>query len=145
DSIAAPVLESSPVLTDDDLVRVLESGAAARQVAVARRETLSAAVTRTIARIGCEQAVAVAAANDGAQFDGVAYGMALHRFGGSAAVTDGFIARSRIPVDIAEKLVNLVSDAALRRLASRHELPPQLAVELSEGARERAVIDLIDQ
>lgn len=145
ESIAAPVLEHSPVLTDDDLVRVIEAGVPSRQVSIARRRSVSVKVVRSIAELGCDAAVAAAASNDGAEFDRAAYASALRRWGGSQAVTDGFIARAQIPVDVAEKLVSLVSDQALRRLASRHELPPQLAVELSEGARERATIDLIDQ
>ncbi len=145
DSIAAPVLECSPVLTDDDLIRIVASGHEQRQTHVARRETLSLGVVRAVVEHGCETAVAAVAANNGAQFDRAAYSSALRRFGDSTAVTDGFIARNHIPIDIAERLVSLVSDEALQRLARRHELPPQLAVELAEGARERAMIDLIDQ
>jgi uncharacterized protein (DUF2336 family) len=139
------VLEYSPVLTDQDLIRVIETGGRVRQTSVARREQIDVTVVRAITELGCEEAVAAAAANNGAQFDRAAYATTLRRWGASEKVTDGFIARAQIPVDIAEKLVSLVSDAALRRLAARHELPPQLAVELSEGARERATIDLIDQ
>lgn len=145
DSIAAPVIRHSPVLTDDDLVRIVEAGSEAKQVSVGQRESVSSVVVRTIVEKAREAAVAVTAANDGAKFDRISYSKTLQRFGGSTAVTDGLIARAEIPVDIAEKLVSLVSDQALRRLASRHELPPQLAVELSESARERATIDLIDQ
>jgi len=145
ESIAVPILASSPALTDDDLIDIVRSGAATRQMAVAGRKTVSRAVVKVIAAEAREPAVAVAAANNGAQFNDDSFDDALNRFGENAKVTDGLISRAVLPIHVAEKLVALVSDEALHRLAKRHELPPQLAVELAEGARERATIDLVDQ
>ena len=42
-------------------------------------------------------------------------------------------------------MISKISDEAISKLVSRHALPPQLAVELAEGARERATVDLVDQ
>lgn len=58
---------------------------------------------------------------------------------------DAFVARSCLPLDITERLIAHVSDKALQRLVRRHALPPQVAVEIAEGARERATLDLVDQ
>ena len=145
DSIAIPILASSPSLTGDDLIDVVRSGAAMRQMAIAGRKTVSSGVVRVITSEGREPAVAVAASNNGAIFDDQSFRATLDRFGENAKVTDSLIARDSLPVHVSEKLVSLISDEALHRLAIRHELPPQLAVELSEGARERATIDLVDQ
>ncbi|MBL1430066.1 MAG: DUF2336 domain-containing protein [Robiginitomaculum sp.] len=145
DSIAIPILASSPSLTDEDLIDVVRSGAAVRQMAVAGRKTVSSSVVRVITSEGREPAVAVAASNNGAIFDDQSFRATLDRFGENAKVTDSLIARDSLPVHVSEKLVSLISDEALHRLAIRHELPPQLAVELSESARERATIDLVDQ
>jgi len=145
DSIAIPILASSPSLTDEDLIDVVRSGAAVRQMAIAGRKTVSSDVVRVITSEGREPAVAVAASNNGAIFDDQSFRSTLERFGENAKVTDSLIARDSLPVHVSEKLVSLISDEALHRLAIRHELPPQLAVELSEGARERATIDLVDQ
>ncbi|PHS27331.1 MAG: hypothetical protein COA85_05190 [Robiginitomaculum sp.] len=145
DSIAFPVISSSPSLTDDDLIQVVRSGAALRQVAVAKRKSVSAKVVGVLMAEGREVAVTTALRNNSAQFDTAAYDTALERFGDRAKVTDAFIDRDALPVHISEKLVSLISDEAIGRLMKRHELPPQLAVELAEGARERATIDLVDQ
>ncbi|VAW01151.1 FIG00449671: hypothetical protein [hydrothermal vent metagenome] len=145
ESIAIPILASSPVLTDDDLIDVVRSGAATRQMAIAGRKAVSEDVVQVIVAEGREPAVSVVAANNGAEFDDQSYETTLRRFGENAKITDGLISRSILPIHVAEKLVSLVSDEALHRLSKRHELPPQLAVELAEGARERATIDLVDQ
>jgi len=145
ESIAVPVLERSPAFSDADLIRLLDAVDETRQTAIARRETVSEAVSARIIETCPEAPVAALVRNDGARIDEAGFRLALSRFHASEAVTDGLIDRRKLPVDIAERLVSLVSDEALQRLARRHELPPQLAVELSEGARERATIDLIDQ
>ncbi len=145
DSIAYPVISSSPSLTDDDLIEIVHSGAALRQVAVAKRKTLAAKVVGTLTSEGREVAVATVARNDGAVFDKQAFDTTLARFGDRTKVTDALIERKALPVHVTEKLVSLITDEAMSRLVKRHELPPQLAVELAEGTRERATIDLVDQ
>ena len=46
---------------------------------------------------------------------------------------------------VTEKLVNIVSGELFDRLVNTHELPPQLAIEIAAGARERATLDLVEQ
>ena len=145
DSVALPVISYSPALDDDDLIDIVRSGAPLRQTAVASRKRVSATVVEVIASEAREPAVAIAARNNGAEFDKEAYAATLRRFGDSAKVTDALIGRKTLPIHVSEKLVALISDEALGRLVKHHELPPQLAVELAEGARERATIDLLDQ
>lgn len=145
DSIAIPVIAGSPVLTDDDLIDIVRSGAARRQVAVATRERLSEAVTGQVAEHGVTEAVGVLAGNSGAAFNAGAFASVFRRFAQTPQVLERFIDRDSLPLEITEKLVARISDQALQRLVSRHALPPQLAVELAEGARERATVDLVDQ
>lgn len=144
DAIATPVLERSPVLSDDDLVAVLASGGVAKRVAIAGRAHISADVVDAILDTGAREAVARAVANDGADFDTQRSLRALREYPG-ADVAEAFVERSFLPPSVAEALVSAISDAALERLTRRHALPPQLAVDLAEGARERATIDLLDQ
>jgi uncharacterized protein (DUF2336 family) len=145
ESIAVPVIAGSPVLTDEDLVEIVRGGDAIRQTAVASRPRVSSGVVREIVARGAPSAVGAAASNDGAEFDGESYDMALERFADAPAVLERFVERSHLPVEITERLISQISDAALEKLVSRHALPPQLAVELAEGARERATVDLVEQ
>ena len=69
DNIAVPVLLNSPVLTDEDLVDVLRSKAAAKVAAIAKRAKVSGTIVREIVRYGDSHAVAQVAANDGAIID----------------------------------------------------------------------------
>lgn len=145
DSIALPVIEGSPVLSDEDLIEIIRHAAPNRQVAVAKRTSVSKDVVREIVTHGVSEAVGTAAANDGARFDAGSYALTFERFSAEPEVLERFIDRSRLPLEVTERLIAAISDAAIERLVSRHALPPQLAVELAEGARERATVDLVDQ
>jgi uncharacterized protein (DUF2336 family) len=50
-----------------------------------------------------------------------------------------------LPVTITEKLVSLVAGEVFDHLVNNHELPPQIAIDLAMGARERVTIDIVEQ
>ncbi|MCR9130737.1 MAG: DUF2336 domain-containing protein [Alphaproteobacteria bacterium] len=145
DTIALPVIAGSPVLDDDDLIEIVRAGDPRRQTAVAGRAAVSEIVVGEIIEVGAPEAVAMAAGNDGALFNAHCYARTFERFGDRSDILERFVERSHLPLEVTEKLISKISDAAMTRLVNRHALPPQLAVELAEGARERATVDLVDQ
>lgn len=145
EAIAIPVLQDSPVLSDEDLVELVLSVSAAKQAAIASRDTLSITVTEVITENGSVEAVRALAANQGAEWTDKAFDDSIRRFGKDELVQAGLIKRDFIPTHIAEKLVSLVSGQLFDILVNRHELPAQLAIELAASARERATVDLVEQ
>jgi len=145
EAVAIPVLQESPVFSDEDLVELVLSVTAAKQAAIASREDLSITVTDVISEHGAIEAVRALAANQDAEWSDKAFGDAVSRFGSDEILQSGLIRRDFIPVHIAEKLVSLVSGQLFDMLVNRHELPAQLAIDLAGGARERATVDLVEQ
>ncbi len=145
ESVAAPILKHSPILSEDDLIELVLCSSPEKQVAIAERETVAEAVVEVIAEHGDQEAVEAASLNEGAAFSERAYESTLRRFSESESVKSAIISRKNIPVGIAEKLVSIVTGELFDRLVNQHELPPQLAIELASGARERATLDLVEQ
>ncbi|GLQ20100.1 DUF2336 domain-containing protein [Algimonas porphyrae] len=104
DTIAAPILSSSPVVTDEDLIAVLRSRAANKVRAIAERRGLSRQVSAELIDTNDRPAIAVLAANDSA-----------------------LISRND-----AARLVELssVDDLILEASLRRHDMPQDLAVRL---------------
>jgi uncharacterized protein (DUF2336 family) len=115
DSIAVPILSSSPVLTDDDLMDVLNSKAAKKIRAIAQRHTLNLHISHAIVSFGDGMATARLAANDGAL----------------------------ISSDTAELIAELHADDDLIREAalSRHDMPPTVIAKLIEHSTDK--IDVV--
>jgi uncharacterized protein (DUF2336 family) len=145
EAVAIPVLQDSPVFTDEDLIELVLAVTAAKQAAIANRETLSMTLTEVISEHGAVEAVRAVSRNEGAEFSDKAFDDTLRRFGQDEIVQTGLIKREFIPTHIAEKMVSLVSGQLFDLLVNRHELPAQMAIDLAGSARERATIDLVEQ
>lgn len=143
--VAIPLLESSPIFSDEDLIELVLSVTAAKQAAIAGRRELSMPLTELISQHGAIEAVQTLAANDGAEWSDKAFDDAIARFGEDEVVQKGLILRDFIPSHISEKMVSLVSGELFDMLVNKHELPAQLAIDLASGARERATVDLVEQ
>lgn len=145
DSIALPIIEHSPVFDDDDLIQIVRAGAMARQMAVASRSPVSRDVSDVISAEAGVEAVRRLAANDNADFSETAMSIAVDRFGHDDGVVSSMALRQILPPAIVERLVARATEAVRDHLVSRHAVPAATAVRLSDFARERATLDLIDE
>lgn len=145
DTIAVPLLEGSPVLTDEDLLAVLRSRAAAKVQAIARRTTLTGDIVKAVIRFGDGKAIAQVAANDHAVMDQDCYDSLLDLAGSDDLIEESLISRRDLPPAIVEKLITQVSADVAIKLTARHSVAVETALSLAEHTRERASIDFIDQ
>ena len=145
ETIAVPVIQNSPVFTNSDLIEIVLNASDAKQVAVSGRDRLPGEVTDTIAEHGCRDAVMTVMSNDSAAVPDRAFEYTLSRFKTDQEMHEAIVSRDVIPTHIAEKMISLVTGEIFDYLVNHHELPPQLAIDLATGARERATIDLVEQ
>jgi uncharacterized protein (DUF2336 family) len=145
EAVALPMLAFSPAFTDDDLAEIVRLGGPVRQVAVAKRPTLSRVVTDSLAEHGGERAVAAACANPGADFADIALSRVIDRFSASEQVLGAVAYRATLPLSITERLVTMVSDQVRAHLVSHHAVSAAQALEIATGAAERVTLDIVDQ
>lgn len=145
DSIALPIIGSSPVFTDEDLIEIVRAGSAVRQTAVAARPRVSRDVAEAVVEVGGETAVRTLAANDNADMGEHALNRAVDRFGQSGEVVAAIAYRQVLPLHVTERLIELASETVREHLVSRHAIAPETAIRLAQFARERATVDLVDQ
>src|SRR3546814_3450909 len=101
------MLKYSEVLTDDDLIAIVRGkDAAAQQVAIAQRPTVSTAVADALIDTGNETAVARLVANEGADLTEAALGRVITSYQGSEAVAESIARRPNLPPAIFEHLVS---------------------------------------
>lgn len=145
DSVAVPVLNFSPVLTEADLIEVLRSKAAAKIMAVAERRSVSGTLVDEIIRFGDSPALAALAANDGAHISPAQASTMLDAYRNDDLIAEAFIARRDLPALILERLVTRTSEDVAIKLASRHGLSVDLAVSLANRSRERATVEVLSR
>ncbi|WP_411288456.1 DUF2336 domain-containing protein [Phenylobacterium sp.] len=145
ETIALPMLSASPAFTDDDLAEIVRLGGPVRQLAIAKRPTLSRKVTDSLAEAGGERAVAAACANDNADFAERALQRVIDRFESSEKVLAAVAYRNVLPMSVTERLVAIVGEHVRDHLITHHSISPEIALEIAVGATERATMDVVDQ
>jgi len=98
EDISLPILASSPVLVERELVAIVQRADAPRQSAIAGRRDLTPAVAHAIAEEAPEPVCIRLLANQAAPVASADYRLIAARFDGSAAIRDSLLARSDLPV-----------------------------------------------
>jgi uncharacterized protein (DUF2336 family) len=145
ESISLPMLNFSPVFSDDDLSEIIRLGGPVRQLAIAKRPELSEKVAGAMVEYGSEDAVETTLANDNAAFSENILQRALDRFEKSEQVLAAVAYRNALPLSVTERLINMVGDQVRDHLLNSHALSPETALTIAMGAKERATVDLVDQ
>ncbi|SDQ29181.1 DUF2336 domain-containing protein [Brevundimonas sp. 374] len=145
DSIALPIIASSPAFSDEDLIEIVRAGSVVRQVAVAGRARVSRDVATVLAAEGCEQSVRTLAANDNADLSEGALATVVGRFAEAPEVLAAVAYRQVLPLHVTERLIQLASEAVREHLISHHAVAPETAIRLAQYSRERMTVDLVDQ
>lgn len=141
--VSLPIIRDSVVLTDGDLVSIVEEGDSDKQLAIAGRQEVSEVVAGALVERGNEDVVVAVVSNPGAALDEPSLGKALDRFGDNPRLQEPMVGRATLPVGVAERLVSMVSDKLKDELVSRHEISPDLATDLVLEGRERATLGLL--
>ncbi|MFN4230946.1 DUF2336 domain-containing protein [Parvibaculum sp.] len=143
DQVAIPVLERSPVLTDEDLVGLVYYGSPAKQCAIAGRPDVAAPVSEAIAHRGDRSAVLRLVHNSSAVINEAAATILVKRYADDADVSVPLVQRGELPALLVERLIAMVSEQLRQYLVERHEIDHRVAATLEEQTRERTTAEAI--
>lgn len=145
DSVSLPILQFSEVLTEDDLIEIVRSHGAAKQIAVAKRAVVPELVADALVESGDEKVVTTLVANKGAKLTEPSLQKAIDNFGDSENFSDTLAKRAKLPVRVTEQLVNLVSDTMRSHIMENHELAPNQVSDLILATREKATLGILSE
>lgn len=142
--VALPIIESSSVLTDEDLIAIIGNKPAEYLIAIASRPEVSEKVSDTLVDSKNENVVTRLVSNDGAKLSENTMAKVLDDFGHIQRISNPMAERKVLPMRIAERLVNLVSERIKNHLVTHHDLSADVAMDLLLDSRERATLHLLD-
>ena len=141
--VATPILVHSLVLTDEDLVQVIEHSSVDHARAVAMRPALNVAVTDALIRTDDEVVVVRVAANNNARISAGGYHHILDRFGDHARIAEAVSNRPALPLAIVERMATLVTGRTLERLIGRYAVPAHRVAMILHHSREHFLLQSI--
>lgn len=141
--VALPILEFSDVLTDEDLMAIISAKGADHHKAIARRSVVTEAVSDALVDTKNEEVVATLVSNEGAKLSEKTLNRVVDEYGHNKKISDPMALRQKLPLTVAERLVNLVSEKIRDHLVIHHDMSPDVAMDLFLSAREKATIGLL--
>ena len=141
-TVSLPMLQHSPVLTDDDLVGIATSTAADERLqAIARRPTVSARVADAVAATGSENAVATLLGNASAQIREETLDRLIEQAPEHPTWHRPLVRRPRLPARAMIRLATFVARTLVDELKRRSDLDPATATTVNEVMEKRIASD----
>ncbi len=117
--VAAPILQNSNALTDEDLIDIVESKGAEHASAVAGRQTLSPTVSNAIAKTGHDSALVRILANTAANIDRQTFEIAVLRAEDNQSLQDALVSRHNTPLDLLADLIPVVERVVREQIVAK--------------------------
>jgi uncharacterized protein (DUF2336 family) len=138
DVVACPVLEFSPLLSDEDLLEIIaSSGVSSRLCAISRRSHLGEAISDAIVQRDDRQAVSELLANKSAQIREETLDRLIDGSVRETAWQPALVERPALSPAAVKKLAGIVAESLLKKLQGRSDLDDRTARAVAEEVRKR--------
>ncbi len=138
DVVACPILEFSPLLSDEDLLEIIaSSGVSSRLCAISRRRNLGEAISDAIVQRNDRKAVTELLANGSAQIREETLDSLIDGSMTETAWQPPLVERPALSAGAIKKLAGFVADSLLKKLQSRSDLDRRTAEAVAEVVRKR--------
>jgi uncharacterized protein (DUF2336 family) len=137
-SVARPVLEQSKVLSEQDLLDVVQSRGQAHLRAVSSRTDLSERVTDAIVETADDDTLYVLARNDTAVLSRASHEVLVDRAAQNPNLQEAVVDRESLPPDLLNEMYFVVEARLREKILSRNtSLDPQVLEEALQSSRKR--------
>ncbi len=141
-AVAAPVLQYSPLLVDDDLLEIIATSEVEGVLeAIAKREDLSADVSEAVVATLDIPAVAALLANKSAEFRAVTLEYLVENAANVERWHQPLVVRPELSLRAIRRIASFAASSLLEVLAARHDLDDETKLLLSSRVRERLKTD----
>ncbi|RME63807.1 MAG: DUF2336 domain-containing protein [Alphaproteobacteria bacterium] len=144
--VAAPILEYSPLLGDDDLREIIAAGAAQESLcAVARRHALSADTADAVAATLDVPAVTALLTNKSAQIREETLDAIIDHAQAVAPWHEPLTLRAELSIRAMKRIAGFVASALVARMVEDRRLDDDTAEDILDRARKRIDEEAVDQ
>lgn len=138
--VAEPLLRSSVVLTDEDLVAVIGRCPVSHSRVIAGRTWLSGEVASALVATNDENVVETLLNNRDATITEPTYHLIADSFGQLPRIMDAMSLRAGLPFGVVERIVTAVSEATRMRLVQHYGMDPLHVERLMNHARDHLML-----
>lgn len=145
ESVAAPVLRDSAVLSDADLISIVEASQdMGKLLAVSQRKVISERVSGALVGTTYEAVVTSLLGNAGANISTTDLSKIATDFSQNASVLEALIAKPNLPVTVLERIIARASHAVASELKQKYNLSEETVKHDTNRARETLMLRLLE-
>ena len=145
ESVAMPVLRESKVLSDSDLVNIVEqSHDTGKLVAIAGRETVSVRVSDALVETHYATVMTSLLNNEGATISDRSLERIVDDFRGEVAIIEALARKPRLPMTVVERIITQASAEVAAKLKEQYNLNDADATRDSAAVREDFMLRLLN-
>ena len=137
-AVSGPMLACSPVLTEDDLIAIIQTcPAPGARTAIARRQNVNERVCHAIAQSADAAAVAALLANSSAQIREDTLDAILDAAPAQESWHQPLALRAHLPVTAMRRIAGFVAASLVEQMIARNQVKPEVAGDLLERVQRR--------
>lgn len=144
--VSLPVLEASQVLSDADLVNIIESSReVSKLMAISKRSAVSGRVSEALVETSYPDVVSALVENEGATISTRTYDKIVEEFAREPQVMESIVSRAHLPVAVVEKLITHATEAVAGELKQKYKLNDEQLRKETAGTREDTTLKILEQ
>lgn len=145
ESVANPILIYSRVLSDADLVSIVEkSHDTGKLMAITQRDMISSRVSDALVETRYAQVLRSLLANDGAKLTDRAFEKIVEDFRGDEAMMTALAQKPKLPITVVERIIMQVSVEVANELKGQYNLTDRELAKDTNHAREDFMVRLLE-
>lgn len=142
--VATPILEHSSVLTDDDLVKIIDSTREVLKLcAIARRDNISVPISDRLINTHHEQVLISLFKNRTAAIAEDSLLESWSLISANQTLLETLVHRGGLPLTIAEKIYSVVTDALKAQLMKQYKISEPVALKAASDTKEWEMLGII--
>ncbi|MFN8929318.1 MAG: DUF2336 domain-containing protein [Alphaproteobacteria bacterium] len=146
DRVAVPIIEISEVLSDADLVKIIDSSRdVSKLLAISRRPSVSERVSDALVDTSYPNVISALLDNQKAEISERALAHIADSYAHEPQVIQSMVDRMRLPVTVVERLVAHVTESVAQELKKKYKLTDAQIRKETTGAREDVTLTLLSQ
>jgi len=143
--VSLPVLEASQVLSDADLVNIIDSSReVSKLMAISKRDTVSGRVTDALVETNYPDVISSVVSNEGATISQRTFEKVIDDFSRERQVMDSIVSRAHLPIAVVEKLINHATEAVAGELKKKYKLTDEQIRKDTSGTREDTTLRMLE-
>lgn len=144
DSVSLPVLKATSVLSDADLVNIIEASRDLNKLMViSQRDTVSERVSEALVETSYPQVVSSLLSNENAAISTRALEKIVEEFRSEPNVIQSMVARKSLPLTLVERLVSEASDAVAAQLKKQYNLSDAQLSKDTTGSQDEFMLRML--